>query len=57
MRRRLVFISIQGHVGTNGNLVEDSVAKGVLDANISDELIPFSGVHGREFRMNKYIII
>ena len=53
----MVFISIHGHVGTNGNLVEDSVAKGVLDASISDELIPFSGVHGREFRMNKYIII
>ena len=28
-----------------------------VDGDISDELIPFSGVHGREFRMNKYIII
>ena len=33
---------VLGHVGIRGNSAADTAAKGALDGDISDELIPFS---------------
>ena len=48
-RDRKEIIWVPSHVGIRGN----SAAKGALDGDISDELIPFSDL---KFHVNKYAL-